>query len=203
METNPVASEALLCYFCSVPANSNGQGNEIQLRWDSKKIIESADKAAQTPKQPEGKLRELVAPLWSQYLKSKQLDLNFEPRDELVLANGTADTVFNRLILEYKKPGTIKSKNEKNRQLIAQVQGYIEDLAKKEGWKQERLLGVAFDGLSFLYIRKVRRWIIEDPVQVSEKSVERFFLTLESLTGKTALIPEYLIRDFAVGTNSR
>lgn len=167
-----------------------------------REITESAKIASQTPRQPEGKLRELVAPMWSRYLKSKQLDLNFEPRDELTLANGTADTVFNRLILEYKKPGTIKSRNEKNRQLITQVQGYIEDLAKKEGWKEQRLLGVAFDGLTFLYIRKVRRWIIEDPVPISEKSIERFFLTLESLTGKTALIPENLIRDFAVGTNS-
>jgi len=167
-----------------------------------KRIKEAVPEAASTANHPEAKLRELIAPLWDGYLRSKQINLNFQARDERQLANGRADTVFNRLILEYKKPGAIKSNNDKNRQLIAQVKGYIEDLAKKEGWKEKRLLGVAFDGLSFLYIRKVRRWIVEDPIPVSEKSVEYFFLTLEKLTGKIALIPENLIRDFAVGAGS-
>lgn len=165
-------------------------------------IKNAAALAAGTPKNPEAKLRELVAPLFQDYLTTNQLNLFFEARDELVLANGTADTVYNRLILEYKKPGVIKPDNDKNRILIAQVKGYIEDLAKKEGWKEERLLGVAFDGHMFLYIRKVRRWIFETPVPVSPASVEYFFLTLEKLVGKSALIPENLIRDFAVGENS-
>ena len=47
-------------------------------------------------------------------------------------AKGRPDTVFNRLILEYKKPGVIKENNEKNRQLITQVKGCIEDLSKEE-----------------------------------------------------------------------
>lgn len=165
-------------------------------------IHEAVKIAAATPLHPEGKLRELVAPLWEGYIRSKRLDLAFHPRDERILANGRADTVFNRLILEYKKPGVIKSHNAKNRALIAQVQGYIEDLTKAERWKEERLLGVAFDGNYFLYVRKVKRWIEEEPVPVNEKTVEQFLLTLEKLTSKAALIPDNLIRDFAVGGGS-
>jgi SAM-dependent methyltransferase len=165
-------------------------------------IREAVPVASATPHHPEAKLRELVAPLWDGFIRSKRINLNFQPRDERQLANGRADTVFNRLILEYKKPGTIHKSNEKNRKLIAQVKGYIEDLSKEERWKEERLLGVAFDGDYFLFIRRVGRWIEEEPVPVSEQTVQTFLLTLEKLTTKAALIPDNLIRDFAIGTGS-
>lgn len=164
-------------------------------------IQKAAAIAARTPHNPEAKLRELVSPLWEDFLKRQQLTLAFEPRDEYVLANGTPDTVYNRLILEYKKPGVIKPDNDKNRVVIAKVQGYIDDLAKKEGWRAERLLGVAFDGETFLFIRKGRRWIVQNPVSVTAESVEDFLTNLEKLTGGLPLLPEYLIRDFAVGVS--
>lgn len=167
-----------------------------------KNIKQAVSIAAGTPNHPEAKLRDLVAPLWDEYLKSKGINLTFQQRDERQLANGRADTVFNRLILEYKKPGVIKENNEKNRKLVDQVKHYIEDFAKEERWKEERLLGVAFDGYYFLFIRKVRRWVEEEPTPVSVESVERFLLTLEKLTTKAALVPDNLIRDFAVGAGS-
>ena len=142
--------------------------------------------ASATGQRPEAKLRELVEPLWDEYIEAKRINLHFQPRNERSLANGRADTVYNRLIMEYKKPGVIKSDNAKNRQLIAQVRGYIDDLAKEERWKEERLLGVAFDGQYFLYIRKVGRWIEDEPLPVDANSVERFLLTLEKLTGNAA-----------------
>jgi len=158
--------------------------------------------ASSTIHHPEAKLRELVESLWDGYIKAKRINLHFHPKNERRLANGRADTVYNQLIVEYKKPGSIKPNNAKNRQLIAQVKGYIEDLAKEERWKERRLLGVVFDGQYFLYIRKVGRWIEDEPLPVDGDSVERFLLTLEKLTSKTALIPENLIRDFAVGPDS-
>jgi SAM-dependent methyltransferase len=168
-----------------------------------RRLKEAAKTAAATKNSPEAKLRELVAPIWDEYIKERRLDLHFHPRDERSFANGRADTVFNRLILEYKKPGAIKSDNAKNRQLIAQVKGYIEDLAKEERWKEDRLLGVAFDGDHFLFIRRVGRWVEEEPLPVSPESIERFFFTLEKLTSKAALVPDNLIRDFAVSATSQ
>jgi len=171
---------------------------------DIVKNIENAVPIAKgTSKHPEAKLRELVAPLWDECLRAKRINVNFSPRDERQLANGRADTVFNRLILEYKKPGIIKENNKKNRQLITQVKGYIEDLAKEERWKEERLLGVAFDGNYLLYVQKKHgRWISEEPESLSIEAIEKFFRYLEKLTGKAALIPENLIKDFAVGAGS-
>jgi len=168
-----------------------------------KQIHDAAKVAELTPNEPEAKLRELVSPIWERFLKEKRIGLNLQISDELTLANGRADTVFNKLILEYKKPRTIKAENAKNRQLISQVQGYILDLAKKERFSKERLLGVAFDGNYFLFMRYAKRWIEEEPVPLSEHSLELFLKNLEKLTSKAALIPENLIRDFAVGRGSR
>jgi len=174
---------------------------------DYSKIVQSIREAVKiasaTPQRPEGKLRDLVAPIWDECLRTKRINLTFQPRDERILANGRADTVFNRLILEYKKPNVIKPSNAKNRQLITQVQVYIEDLAKEERWKEERLLGVAFDGNYFLFVRKVKRWIEEEPVAVTEESIEHFLTMLESLTSKAALVSDNLIRDFAIGAGAR
>lgn len=167
------------------------------------RIKEAEEIASKTPNEPEAKLRELVSPIWIQFLKEKKIGLNLQIRDELTLANGRADTVFNKLILEYKKPQTIKPNNDKNRKLISQVQGYILDLAKKERFGKERLLGVAFDGNYFLFMRYTKRWIQDEPVPLNEKSLELFLKNLEKLTSKAALIPENLIRDFAIGRDSR
>jgi hypothetical protein len=166
-------------------------------------IKDAAKVAESTPQNPEKKLRELISPIWENFLKEKRVGLNLQIRDELTLANGRADTVFNRLILEYKKPYAIKPDNNKNRQLITQVQGYILDFAKKERFSKKRLLGVAFDGDHFLFMRYVGRWIVDDPLPVNESNLEIFLKNLEKLTSKTALIPENLIRDFAVGRESR
>jgi len=166
--------------------------------------IQQAVKVAEaTPDKPEAKLRELVSPIWQNFLKERRVNLTLHIRDELTLANGRADTVFNRLILEYKKPHTIRPEVDKNRKLISQVQGYILDLAKKERFSKERLLGVIFDGSYFLFMRYDKRWINDEPIPVDESSLELFLKNLEKLTSKAALIPENLIRDFAIGRESR
>lgn len=166
-------------------------------------IKQAVKLANSTPNEPEKKLRELVSPIWESFLKEKRIDLNLQIRDELTLANGRPDTVFNKLILEYKKPYTIKPDNNKNRQLITQVQGYILDFAKKERFNKDRLLGVAFDGDHFLFMRYCGRWIVDEPLPLTESSLEIFLKNLEKLTSKAALIPKNLIRDFAVGRESR
>ena len=56
-------------------------------------IAKAVPIAATTAQKPEGKLRELVSPLWEQWVKSKRIDLNFHPKDERVFANGTRRTL--------------------------------------------------------------------------------------------------------------
>lgn len=168
-----------------------------------RQINEAANTAAETPNEPEGKLRELVSPIWNDFLRQRKIILKLVVEDELTLANGRADTVFNKLILEYKKPNTIRPDKAKNRKLLNQVQGYILDIAEERRFKKERLLGVLFDGNYFVFMRYARGWRVDEPEPLSEKSLQRFLIELERLTKRIALIPDNLIRDFAIGRDSR
>ena len=143
--------------------------------------------ASDTPLHPEKKLCELVEPLWERCIRVKQINLHFEPRNERALANGRADTVYNRLIIEYKKPGAIKSNNAKNRQIISQVKGYIEDLAKEERWKEERLLGLIFDGRYFLYARKLGTMINRRNQEFADQDIALIAGTYHAWRGKTGV----------------
>lgn len=166
-------------------------------------IRKATEVAAKTKRKPEAKLRELVSPIWEEYLKAQGLKPTQIVEQERTLLYGQADTVFKRLILEYKKPGGIKDINERNRQLIAQLKGYIDDLAKEEGWDKRRLLGVAFDGSRFVFMRYTPGWTVQKPVAVTEKSLAQFLTSLARLVGTKALTSENLIKDFAVGREYR
>jgi methylase of polypeptide subunit release factors len=150
----------------------------------------------------EKELRQRVHPLFEGYLREHGSDLSLHVRQERVLANGRSDAVFNRLILEYKRPNSFTSKR-KVADALTQLRIYIEDLVKEERWTKQRLLGVAFDGGHFVYLKFLGRWIPGKPIPVSPQSVEEFLRYLVKLTDKAALIPENLIRDFAIGEESK
>jgi SAM-dependent methyltransferase len=126
-------------------------------------------------------------------------ELNLIPREEYTLLNGRADAVYNRFIIEYKDPGSLRDSNrlKVNTNAIAQLKGYLSDLTRLERHKAERLAGVAFDGRFFIFVRqKDRAWQIDDPLPVTPGSAVRFLRTLSSLSTELALIPDNLVRDF-------
>lgn len=67
--------------------------------------------------------------------------LTIIPRDEFSVARGRVDSVYNRLILEYKRPGVIRETNwgRSNQDVIKQVKDYILDVAKREHREAQRL----------------------------------------------------------------
>jgi len=121
------------------------------------------------------------------------------PRDEFSVARGRVDSVYNRLILEYKKPGILKKNNSStgNKAVIQQVKDYILDVAKKERREAHRLAGIAIDGFYLIFVRRVGEgWIVDDPIEVTPYSTERFLRLLFSLSVGAALVPENLVDDF-------
>src|SRR5207249_10734342 len=56
-----------------------------------------------------------------------EANLIIVPRDEFSVARGRVDSVYNRLVLEYKRPGVLASSNEgrANQSVIQQVKDYI------------------------------------------------------------------------------
>ncbi len=125
--------------------------------------------------------------------------LTIVPRDEFSVARGRVDSVYNRLVLEYKRPGILKNSNTTtaNRAVIYQVKDYILDVGKREKREAQRLAGVATDGHFFIFVRRVGEgWSVDDPIPVNTPSTERFLRLLFSLATGAALVPENLVNDF-------
>jgi SAM-dependent methyltransferase len=119
---------------------------------------------------------------------------------EYTLATGRADAVFNRLVIEYERPGVLKkSPDAATRHAIQQVKDYLEGLAKKEHRQVERLAGVVFDGHFLIFVRFASgKWVVEDPVEVNEHSLARFLTWLAGLSSGIALTAANLNRDFSI-----
>jgi len=129
--------------------------------------------------------------------------LKIIPRDEFSVACGRVDSVYNRLVLEYKRPGVIRESNEgrSNQEIITQVKDYVLDVAKRERREAQRLAGVATDGFFFIFVRRVGEgWSVDDPAPVNQASTERFLRLLFSLSAGAALVPENLVEDFGPKT---
>ncbi|MDK2931116.1 MAG: hypothetical protein PWR07_1247 [Bacillota bacterium] len=134
---------------------------------------------------------------------AKEVGLTIVPRDEFSVARGRVDSLYNRLILEYKRPGILAPRLQAsaNRAAVQQVKDYIQDVARRERRETHRLAGVATDGFFFIFVRRVGEgWAEPEVLPVNEASVERFLRTLFALSAGTALVPENLVADFGPGT---
>jgi len=134
---------------------------------------------------------------------AEKLDLVIPVREEYTLINGRADAVYNRLVVEYEPPRSLKPKNsyKANQHAIGQVKNYISELSRRERHKPERLAGVVLDGFYFIFVRfKEGSWQVEEPVPVVPHSTGRFLKLLASLSTELALTPENLVRDFGENT---
>lgn len=124
-------------------------------------------------------------------------------REEYQVACGRVDSVYNRLVIEYERPGALTDRNtsQGNKHAIQQVKDYILGVAKRERREAHRLAGVAMDGRRFIFVRRVGEgWLEEDPADTSAASVERFLRLLFALARGAALVPENLITDFGPKT---
>ncbi|MCL6613067.1 MAG: N-6 DNA methylase [Firmicutes bacterium] len=130
---------------------------------------------------------------------AQKLDVVLLSRQQYTLATGRADAVYNRFVIEYEAPGTLRPSlsHGHTRHAVQQVKDYIEGLARAEKHNRDRLFGVAFDGHYFIFVRfHEGHFIVEEPIEVNPASTERFLRALFSLSSGRALIPENLVEDF-------
>lgn len=130
---------------------------------------------------------------------ASQVNLPLHPREEYTLVNGRADAVYNRLVIEYESPRSLRPDNDyrANQHAIGQIKDYIQGIVRKERHKPERLAGAVLDGHYFIIVRfKEKLPHVDDPIAVNNYSTEHFLKLLASLSTELALIPENLVRDF-------
>ncbi|MBI4567101.1 MAG: N-6 DNA methylase [Planctomycetes bacterium] len=129
--------------------------------------------------------------------------LTIVPRDEFSVARGRVDSLYNRLILEYKRPGVIRETSEgrTNQEIIEKLKEYITDVAKRERREAQRLAGVVTDGIHYIFVRRVGEgWSEPELMPVNAATTERFLRLLFSLSFGVALVPENLVEDFGPKT---
>jgi len=128
-----------------------------------------------------------------------RLGVRLHLREEYTLAEGQADAVYNRLIIEYKKPGTLRPDlgDTFTSAAVQQLRRYMDGLSQEQRHEAERLLGVVLDGNYLIFGRYHQgHWNVDPPVGVTRTSAERFLRALFSLSAGRALIPENLVEDF-------
>jgi len=164
---------------------------ELAPKW-SERIKEAAAAARN-----EAEFRPKVAALIEEFART--LRLMIHGWEERTLISGRADAVYNRLVVEYEPPRSLRPKNSyrANQHAMGQVKTYISELSRRERHKPDRLAGVVLDGSWFIFVRhKDGKWLEEEPIPVSPSSTARFLKLLASLSTELALTPENLVRDF-------
>jgi SAM-dependent methyltransferase len=148
----------------------------------------------------EATFRDKLMPVISDFCK--KADIEFVPKGGYsLISGGKPDTVFNRLVIEYKAPGKLNSINShtNNRKAIKQLRDYLEDIAKAEKHLADRLAGIILDGNYFIFVRKFgHRWYEDSPVASSADSAARFLRYLIYLAYGVALTADNLISDFDI-----
>ncbi|MGB7605887.1 MAG: N-6 DNA methylase [Lutisporaceae bacterium] len=128
-----------------------------------------------------------------------ELEIPIDIRHEYTVLHGRVDTLYSRVILEYKRPGLLSNnnKNSKNRDAIEEVQRQIKGLAKKESIEPGSILGIVFDGKYFIYVKYASEY---EPENVSVITLEKFLKKLFCLATDKAVTVKHLVDDFGVNS---
>jgi SAM-dependent methyltransferase len=151
------------------------------------------------PNKPtEADLRFRVAPLLDNFCR----EVGVPPMShaEYSMASGIADAVFDRFIIEYKRPSVLSPRMDlQTSAALDQLKGYIRDMAKDRS-KGEHLGGVVFDGCYVIFVRyRDGRFTYESPaLPVNENSLYQLLFWLANLASGKALTSANLSNDFAI-----
>jgi len=120
---------------------------------------------------------------------------------EYTVASGRADAVFNRLIIEYKRPGVLGPNLTRRavKDATDQLVGYMTSLAQRERRVLPRMGGAVFDGRYVIFVRvREGHAVVEGPVPADRPALRRLLHWMFALSSGAALTPENLVNDFSI-----
>ena len=112
---------------------------------------------------------------------------------------GRADAIYNRFVIEFEPPGSLRAsiQHSATKHAVSQVQQYIRGLAEETGLPMERLAGCAFDGSWIVYVMWERgAWRDMRPLRVDRASLAPLVDSLVSLATGRGLTADNLQEDF-------
>ena len=162
---------------------------------------------------PEAVLREAVQPVLASLLSGE--GYRFAAHDEARLAvpaadeaesldaplasYGRADAIYNRFIIEFEPPGSMRPSlvHSATRHATTQVKQYLRGVSDRDGLPLERLAGCAFDGTWIVYVTWERgEWHETRPRSVDQEVLQALVDTLGSLATGRGLTADNLDEDF-------
>ena len=126
---------------------------------------------------------------------------------EFTVASGRVDSLYQSVIIEYKNPKSSGARigprldSPGTQKVVEQIKSRFYDLRSEHGQALNTLFGVGLDGRHFVFVRfRDDKWHVQDPVEVTKHSAERFLWALFNLgvRGKP-FSPDYLAQDFGAG----
>lgn len=183
---------------------------------DLRRAIDRAKDEAQGSGRPEAVLRAHVQPILRRVLSDA--GLRSRSRDEMPLdvptiglaealdapleSRGRADAVYNRFVIEFEPPGSLRASKQHSatKHAVQQVQQYLRGLAEEYRIPLERLAGCAFDGDWLVYVGWGRDgWSVSRPRQADPDALDALCRTLESMAEGRGLTADNLNEDFGRG----
>src|SRR5712692_10605906 len=134
----------------------------------------------------------------------KATGIKLEGRHEFTVASGRVDSVYDRVIIEYKNPSSPgarigpRADSPGSKKVVEQIKRRFYDMRTQHGQPLNTLFGVGLDGNHFIFVRfRDDKWQVQEPVEVNRYSAERFLWALFNLGTKgKPFSPEYLTGDF-------
>jgi len=134
----------------------------------------------------------------------RETDVKLEGKHEFTVASGLVDSVYDRVIIEYKNPKSPadrigpKADSPGSKKVVKQIEDRFYDMRAEHGQPLNTLFGVGLDGNRFVFVRfRDDKWQVQEPVEVNRYSAERFLWALFNLGTKgKPFSPEYLADDF-------
>ena len=130
--------------------------------------------------------------------------IKLEGKHEFTVASGRVDSVYSRVIIEYKNPKSPgdkigpKADSPGSKKVVEQIKKRFYDMRTQHKQPLNSLFGVGLDGNHFIFVRfRDEKWQVQEPVEVNRHSAERFLWALFNLGNKgKPFSPEYLAGDF-------
>src|SRR3972149_2989939 len=134
----------------------------------------------------------------------RETHVKLEGKHEFTVASGRVDSVYDRVIIEYKNPKSPADRIGPNtdspgsKKVVKQIKDRFYDMRAQHGQPLNNHYGVGLDGNRFIFLRfRDDKWQVQEPVEVNRYSAERFLWALFNLGTKgKPLSAEYLSRDF-------
>ena len=130
--------------------------------------------------------------------------IRLEGKHEFTVASGFVDSVYDRVLIEYKNPSSASAKlgpkldSPGTKKVVEQIKSRFDDMRAQHRQPLNSLFGVGLDGRYFVFIRfRDNKWHVQEPVPVTPHSAERFLWALFNLGQKgKPFTADELARDF-------